>query len=146
VVEPGFHHRELAALTGLDVGENQARRLLNDISGYRAWLSRTQGSEVPLAVAASRWLAEIYEPAVESVPERLRHKLEQAELFHQVLDHRWYLSEAMGRDVGTTEAVRSFTKTVLPFIPDERTVLSDPGAEPPDPRTALAVSALVIRG
>ncbi len=141
VVEPGFHHRELAALTGLDVGENQARRLLNDISGYRAWLSRSQGSEVPLAVAASRWLAEIYEPAVESVPERLRHKLEQAELFHQVLDHRWYLSEAMRRDVGTTEAVRSFTQTVLPFIPDERTVLSDPGAEPPDPRTALAVSA-----
>ena len=124
VVEPGFHRRELAALTGLDVGENQARRLLNDISGYRAWLSRARGGDVPLAVAASRWLAEVYEPVVESVPPALRHKLEAAELFHQVLDHRWFLSEAMGREVGTNEAARSFMATVLPFIPDERQVLA----------------------
>jgi hypothetical protein len=123
VVEPGFHHRELAALTGLDVGENQARRLLNDMSGYRAWLARTAGKEVPLAVAASRWLAEVYEPVINAVPDGLRHKLEPAELFHQVLDHRWFLSEASGRDVGTAEAARSFTQTVLPFIPDERQVL-----------------------
>lgn len=126
VVEPGFHRRELASLTGLEVGENQARRLLNDIAGYRAWLSGTAGGPVPVAIAASRWLAEIYEPAVESVPSELRHKLEPAEFFHQVLDHRWFLSEAMGRDVGTTEAVRSFVQTVLPFIPDERQVLTDP--------------------
>jgi hypothetical protein len=124
VVEPGFHQRELAALTGLDVGENQARRLLNDLSGYRAWLTRKKGKEVPLAVAASRWLAEVYEPTVEAVPPFLRHKLEPAELFHQVLDHRWFLSEASGRDVGTAEAVRSFTQTVLPFMPDERQVLA----------------------
>jgi hypothetical protein len=131
VVEPGFHVRELAALTGLEVGENQARRLLNDIAGFRAWLSSTEGREVPLAVAASRWLAEVYEPAVEAVPAGLRGKLEPAELFHQMLDHRWYLSQASGRDVGTAEAVRSFITTVLPFIPDERQVLTDEAAAPP---------------
>jgi hypothetical protein len=124
VVEPGFHQRELAALTGLDVGANQARRLLNDMSGYRSWLTRKQGKEVPLGVAASRWLAEVYEPTIEAVPASLRRKLEPAELFHQVLDHRWFLSEASGRDVGTAEAVRSFSATVLPYIPDERQVLA----------------------
>ena len=33
-------------------------------------------------------------------------RLEPAELFHQVLDHRWYLSEAAGHDVGLSEAVQ----------------------------------------
>ena len=124
VVEPGFHRRELAALTGLDVGENQARRLLNDLNGFRAWLGRTEGKNVPLAVAASRWLAEVYEPTIDAVPAALRQKLEPAELFHQVLDHRWFLSQSSGREVSTTEAARSFYENVLPFIPDERQVLA----------------------
>ncbi len=139
VVEPGYHRRELASLTGLDVGENQARRLLNDLSGYRAWLSERAGADVPKGVAASRWLAEVYEPTIASVPPVLRHKLEPAEFFHQVLDHRWFLSEAQGRDVGTREAVRSFCRTVLPYIPDERSPVEElrpgsgtalPGASP----------------
>ncbi|MGA3154598.1 MAG: DUF4032 domain-containing protein [Streptosporangiaceae bacterium] len=124
VVEPGFHRRELAALTGLDVGENQARRLLNDLSGFRAWLSRAEGRNVPLAVAASRWLAEVYEPTINAVPAELRQKLESAEVFHQVLDHRWFLSQSSGREVSTAEAARSFFENVLPFIPDERQVLA----------------------
>ena len=41
VVEPGHHRRRLLRLTGLDAQENQARRLLNDIARYRAWLERT---------------------------------------------------------------------------------------------------------
>jgi hypothetical protein len=31
-----------------------------------------------------------------------------------VLDHRWYLSEAAGHDVGLKEAVTSYVNTVLP--------------------------------
>ena len=48
-----------------------------------------------------------------AVPRRLRGRLEPAELFHQVLDHRWYLSEAAGHDVGLDDAVASFVATVL---------------------------------
>ena len=65
-------------------------------------------------VAARRWLSEVFEPTVAAVPAELRGRLEPAEIFHQVLDHRWYLSEAAGRDVGLTEAVRSYVNTVLP--------------------------------
>ena len=36
VAEPGQHRRELFRLTGLEVQENQARRLLNDLRSYRA--------------------------------------------------------------------------------------------------------------
>ena len=65
-------------------------------------------------VAARRWLSEVFEPTIAAVPAALRGRLEPAELFHQVLDHRWYLSEAAGHDVGLSEAVKSFVATVLP--------------------------------
>jgi hypothetical protein len=64
--------------------------------------------------AARRWLIDVFEPTIAAVPSELRGRLEPAELFHQVLDHRWYLSEAAGHDVGLNEAVKSFIRTVLP--------------------------------
>lgn len=127
VVEPGHHRRTLASLTGLDVQENQARRLLNDLSGFRAHLERTTGRKIPLAVAATRWLEDVYEPTIAAVPAELAGKLEPPELFHQILDHRWFLSEARGHDVGIDEATRSFIQSVLPFVPDERRILSTGG-------------------
>jgi hypothetical protein len=127
VVEPGHHRRSLAALTGLEVQENQARRLLNDLFGYRAHLERTTGRKIPLAKAAARWLDEIYEPTVAAIPPELKGKLEPAELFHQVLDHRWFLSEAKGRDVGIDAATRSFIEHVLPHVPDEQRLLASGG-------------------
>ncbi len=113
VVEPGHHVRTLQALTGLEVQENQARRLLGDLARYRTELEVASGGPVRESVAARRWLVEVFEPTIAAVPTALRGRLEPAELFHQVLDHRWYLSEAAGRDVGLSEAVKSFVGTVL---------------------------------
>jgi hypothetical protein len=114
VVDPGYHVRILQRLTGLEVQENQARRLLDDLARYRVELERKSSGGIPEAVASRRWLAEVFERTVAGVPRQLRGRLEPAELFHQVLDHRWYLSEAAGHDVGLPEAVASFIATVLP--------------------------------
>lgn len=114
VVEPGHHIRTLRTLTGLEVQENQARRLLGDIARYRTELESSAGAPILERVAARRWLSDVFEPTVAAVPAELRGRLEPAEVFHQVLDHRWYLSEAAGRDVGLQEAVKSYVKTVLP--------------------------------
>jgi hypothetical protein len=127
VVEPGHHRRRLLMLAALDVQENQARRLLNDIAGYRMHLERTAGAPVPETVAAYRWLNEVFGPATEAIPAALRGKREPAELFHEVLDHRWYLSERAGADVGTDRAVASYVADVLPGAADERTVLPADG-------------------
>lgn len=126
VVEPGHHRRRLAGLTGLDVQENQARRLLQDLARFRAALEERSGRPVPESVAAYRWLREVYEPTIESVPAALRGKLEPAEIFHEILVHRWYLSEARGRDVGLEDAAASYTATVLREAPEERRLLDDP--------------------
>jgi hypothetical protein len=114
VVEPGHHIRTLRALTGLEVQENQARRLLGDLARYRTELEAAAGAPVSETAAARRWLSDVFEPTVAVVPAELRGRLEPAEVFHQVLDHRWYLSEAAGHDVGLQEAVKSYVNTVLP--------------------------------
>lgn len=126
VVEPGHHRRRLLQLTGLDVQENQARRLLNDILGHRAWLERRSGTPVPEQVGALRWMVDVFEPTLAAMPEGLRAKLDDAELFHQVLEHRWFLSERAGADVGTEAAVADYLAAVLPATSDERTVLPSP--------------------
>jgi hypothetical protein len=125
VVEAGHHRRRLHTLTGLDVQENQARRLLNDLATYRA----TGGRGVaPESVVAYRWLTECFEPSIASVPPDLRGKREPAELFHEILEHRWFLSEAARGDVGMPAAVTSYVDEVLRHRPDEKAVLA-PEAE-----------------
>ncbi|MGY1810282.1 DUF4032 domain-containing protein [Blastococcus sp. SYSU D00669] len=117
VAEPGHHRRVLFARTGLHVQENQARRLLADIAVYRAWLQHVEGRPVPEAAAAARWLTEVYEPALAAVPDDLRRRLDDAEIYHELLEHRWFLSEAAGRDVGTEAALRDYVGRVLPAVP-----------------------------
>lgn len=121
VAEPGHYRRLLAQRTGLHVQENQARRLLNDMAAFRAYLEQTTGSPVPEPVAANRWLAEVYDPIVHAIPPQLRDRLDEAEVFHEVLEHRWFLSEQAGRDVGTTAAARDYFRRVLPAVPDTLT-------------------------
>jgi hypothetical protein len=123
VVEPGHHSRRLLMLTGLHAQENQARRMLNDLARFRAELERQEGKPVPESVAAFRWRAEVFEPAVAAVPRELWNKLPAAEVFHELLQHRWFLSERRGRDVGLQAATRSYVEDVLRHVPDERTLL-----------------------
>ena len=118
VVDAGHHSRRLLRLTGLDAEENQARRLLNDLDAYRAESDLADESQ-----AAHRWLTEVFEPVVRAVPPPLRRKLEPPELFVQIIEHRFHLSEKAGRDVGLAPAVQSFLNDVLVHRPDEQAIL-----------------------
>jgi hypothetical protein len=132
VAEPGQHRRELLRLTGLEAQERQARRLLNDILAFRANQEQKSGKPVPESLAAQRWLAEAYQPVVGAIPRELAGRLAPAEVFHEVLEHRWFLSEKAKRDVGTEEAAKSYFDTVLPQTPKEVTTPSVAAALPPD--------------
>jgi hypothetical protein len=128
VVDAGHHSRRLLRLTGLDVEENQARRLLNDLDSYRAATDRQNDDE---EIVAHEWLAKVYEPVTHLVPAELAAKLEPPELFHEVLEHRWYMAERDSRDVPIDEAIRDYVKHVLPGKPDERAVLGVDTGEMP---------------
>ncbi|HEX6572183.1 MAG TPA: DUF4032 domain-containing protein [Steroidobacteraceae bacterium] len=118
VVEPGHHRRRLEGLTGLDVQENQARRMLNDLEHHRAIWSGRDGHRLDEREAARRWLDEIYRPTLAAIPHEHRGKLDDAEIFHQLLEHRWYLSERQRRDVPIPEVIASYVKDVLAPLPE----------------------------
>jgi hypothetical protein len=125
LVEEGHHSRELRRLTGLEVQENQARRLLNDIAAFGAHLARVEGRPSPQAVVAARWIAEVFEPIVSEIPPDLAGRREPAELFHELLEHRYYLSEAAGREIDNETAIRSYIESVLRFRPQERVIFDE---------------------
>ncbi len=141
VVESGYHQDRLFALTGLWAGENQARRLLDDIRSYSVELQARTGSPPSESIAAVRWLDQRFEPTIAAIPPALLGKLEAAEIYHQLLEHRWYLSERDRREVSLEEAVESYIPEVLAHAPDEvvsvdiptaELVLPDLSGEPPE--------------
>ncbi len=123
VVDAGHHSRRLLRLTGLDAGENQARRLLNDLDAYRATGDRKDLDE---EMVAHDWLVRVFEPVIRSIPKDLKGKLEPAEVFHQLLDHRWYMSQNEKRNVPLAEALTSYIDDVLRHRRDEVTVVGPP--------------------
>ena len=120
VVDAGHHARRLLLLTGLDVEENQARRLLNDIDQFKLSHARPGADE---EVLAHQWLSEVFEPVVGAVPSNYTGRLEPAELFHEVLEHRWYMSEKQGGDVELIDAVRSYVSDILANRRDEEALI-----------------------
>ena len=120
VVDSGHHSRRLLRLTGLDVRENQARRLLNDLDAYTAGTGRQGEDET---IVAHDWLTHVYEPVTRRVPRELVTKLEPAEVFHEVLEHRWYMAERAQHDIPIEDAIDDYVRSILPGKPDEQAVL-----------------------
>ena len=120
VVDAGHHSRRLLRLTGLDVRENQARRLLNDLELFTVATGR-QGEDEE--IVAHEWLTQVYEPVTRRVPRALLRKLEPAEVFHEVLEHRWYMAERAQHDIPIQVAMDDYLAQVLPSKPDEAAVL-----------------------
>jgi hypothetical protein len=115
VVEAGHHARELERLTGLAVEDNQARRLLTDLSAFAAHLGAADGESV-----AERWRHEVFDRLTAMVPAELRGRLEPAEIFHEVLEHRWLMSEQAGREVDLTTVMNDYLATQLSHRSEER--------------------------
>ena len=112
LVAPNYHSLRLKELMGLDTEEFQAKRILASFDRFRSReISRTPDKNE----AAQRWLDEVFYKVVKSVPSQLEGRVEDAQLFHEVLEHRWYLGEKAGADVGLENATRDYVDSVLPF-------------------------------
>ncbi|MEE1774023.1 DUF4032 domain-containing protein [Streptomyces sp. JV185] len=113
VVDAGHHQRQLLRLTGMDAEENQARRLLGDLESWMA----TQDDYAPgdrhgarTEVLAHRWVREIFRPTVRAARDRVPARMDAAELYHELLEHRWYLSERAQHDIGLDAAVEDYVR------------------------------------
>jgi tRNA A-37 threonylcarbamoyl transferase component Bud32 len=132
VVDPGHHRRRLLRLAGLEAQENQARRLLQDIDEFRAALELEGERPVSDAALAGRWLNDVFEPTIAALPREMWTKRQAAQAYHELLEHRWFLSERENRPVSLAEAAESYVRTVLPTIPDERAIIVDQRPPPPE--------------
>lgn len=126
VVDAGHHQGRMLRLTGLEMHENQARRLLNDLDTFRALADPDEDEQI----VAHEWVTQVYEAVLRRIPRSLRGKYQAPELVHEVLQNRWYASERAGRDVGLDWATDNYVGMHLAHAPDEAAVLGTPvGAE-----------------
>ncbi len=116
VVDLGHHTREIQALTGMTVEDNQARRLLNDLASFTAHYDLGREDR---HLVASTWMHRIFEPIMAMIPPDATRKLEPAEIFHEILEHRWYLSEQAGHEIGIHDTARDYIDRFLSTKPDE---------------------------
>lgn len=116
VTDRNFHRDQLASLTGIEAEEMQARLMMNEIHELQATLSAGGDSSTPLSAAAYYWLENVYRPAVEKLEPYLGPQQDLPELYCQVLEHKWYLSERARQDVGHQAAVEDFIQSYLPRI------------------------------
>ena len=52
---------------------------------------------------------------------RFRGRVEPAQMFHEILEHRWYLGEKAGKDLGLDYATHEYVTQILPFRTDSAT-------------------------
>jgi hypothetical protein len=112
VTDRNFHRDQLLGLTGIEAEEMQARKMMNEIQEHKATISMTKYRSTPLNLAAYNWLNEIFSPTLAGMGSRIEQYSDQAELYCQILEHKWYLSEKAKHDVGHQYAVEDFLKTI----------------------------------
>jgi len=109
-----YHAQRLQELTGLDVGEGQARILLGDLRAYQAQLCREVGHDVDERTAARLWVIEVLNPYEQFAHEAIRHSGTAIQAYCDLLEVRWLLSEKAGHDVGTNRALAALARDVIP--------------------------------
>ena len=109
-----YHAQRLQELTGLDVGEGQARILLGDLRAYQAQLCREAGQDVDESTAARLWVIEVVTPSEHLAHAALNHSGTAFQAYCDLLEVRWLLSEKAGRDVGTNAALAALSGDVIP--------------------------------
>ena len=93
--------------------------LLEHISAHRWYLGINLSREIGWEEAVQSWYDTIYRPMIETI--RAMDILSdfpghtEADLYLWIMDHRWYLAEETGTDVGTQTAAISYEARYTPW-------------------------------
>ncbi len=107
VTDRNYHRHQLHNLTGIVAEERQATQMLNEIQELKATLTRELNRSMPLSTAAFRWMEERFTPTVHKL-QPVRGATDVSELYCQVLEHKWFLSEREKKDVGLQRAIEDY--------------------------------------
>ncbi len=108
VTDRDWHRDQLHSLIGVVAEERQAQQMLNEIREMKAWFSAEQNRSVSMSEAAFHWQHERYEPAIRRLAPRIEAGGDGPELYCQVLEHKWFLSERVQHDVGLDRALDDY--------------------------------------
>ncbi|MCP9271691.1 DUF4032 domain-containing protein [Mycolicibacterium arenosum] len=125
-----YHAQRLQELTGLDVGEGQARILLGDLRAYQAQLCREEGHDVDEQTAARLWVIEVVTPTEHVAHAALNNRGTAIQAYCDLLEVRWLLSEQAGRDVGTNVALAALTRGAAPTDSAAKMAVAEVPTEP----------------
>ena len=103
-----FHAREIERRTKIRALEGQAQVLLNDLNEYHAWMEWQAGRPISPDEAAERWLREVYRPTLAKIAGTVGPDRDLVQAYCDVLEQKWYLSEAAGFDVGLELAIEAY--------------------------------------
>lgn len=112
VTDQSYHRHHLHNLTGIVANDNESRQMLNEIRTLRAAMCAEKNRSIPLSAAAFRWLNEVFYPCIKKLKARTEESRTMADLYCQVLEHKWYLSEKAGRDVGMDKAIADYNAKI----------------------------------
>jgi hypothetical protein len=116
VSDRNFHRNQLMDMTGLFAEDHQAQQIINEIYELKANLSKSANPNISLQAVAFYWLEHIYKPVIEQMKPFMMNKgsprfnADPIELYCQILEHKWYLSERAHQDVGHQVAVEDFIR------------------------------------
>ena len=114
LVAAGYHAAKIKSLFGLDTQELQAKRIL---ASYDRWHAR-QTIKSSKEEMAKLWVDTVFNPILSMIPEELQGRVEKAQMFHEILENRWYMTEKAGFDVGLEAAAKAYIDEVLPLRMD----------------------------
>ncbi|MFM8447268.1 MAG: DUF4032 domain-containing protein [Candidatus Nanopelagicaceae bacterium] len=114
LVAAGYHTAKLKNRFGLDAQELQAKRIL---ASFDRWYAR-QPNKSSKDEMAKEWLDTVFFKILDLIPDELQGRVEKAQMFHEILENRWYMTEKAGFDVGLEAAAKAYINEVLPLRMD----------------------------
>ncbi|OGO11498.1 MAG: hypothetical protein A2Y53_00175 [Chloroflexi bacterium RBG_16_47_49] len=114
VSDRNFHRNQLMEITGLYAEDRQAQQIMNEIYELKANISQATSPNITLDAVAFHWMEHVYKPVVEKLSalnnsnSEIIGMTDPIELYCQILEHKWYLSEQAQHDVGHQAAVEDF--------------------------------------
>ncbi len=114
LVAAGYHSAKLKSRFGLDAQELQAKRIL---ASFDRWYAR-QPNQTNKDEMAKEWLDTVFFRILGLIPVELQGRVEKAQMFHEILENRWYMTEKAGFDVGLDAAAEAYINEILPLRMD----------------------------
>lgn len=105
---------DVDALLGTFDHRGQSKALLKHIYEHKWYLSERQGKEIPIEQAANDWYTSVFKPAIRLFTEfEILDEFPEStpsSLYLEIMEHKYYLSEKMGKDVGLIAAFENLCR------------------------------------